>query len=245
MRIIPLLIALFALGGCAQQVPQSHIDALGAYHWQLVNINAKPATQLEARTELAFSDGQLAVSGLCNNIAGAATLRGNRLDIGPLRSTLMACQDSVLMTHERFIAQWLPKASRWEINIDAESPVLTLSQASGDYLHLRGTPTPETRYGSKGDTLFLEVNPLVVACPHPLIPSYQCLQVREITYNEQGIKTAQGDWYNFYDTIQGYQHRDNTRVILRVKRYAIANPPADGSRIAYIHDLTVEQELVR
>ncbi|QEI11307.1 META and DUF4377 domain-containing protein [Cellvibrio japonicus] len=244
MRIIPFMLAVLTLAGCAQQVPKSDIDALGKYHWTLVNINERPASTLEARTQLDFSNGQVSVSGLCNNIAGPATIKGSHLKIGPLRSTLKACLDNELSAHEHYFANWLPNVSHWAIRLDSESPVLTLSQDSGEYIHLRGEPTAETRYGSQGDIIFLEIQPLVVPCNHPLIPNYQCLQVREISYNEQGIKTAQGPWQHFYDSIQGYQHRSDTRVILRIKRYPIANPPADGSRFAYIHDLTVEQALV-
>lgn len=47
-----------------------------------------------------------------------------------------------------------------------------------------------------------------------------CLQVREIKYDNKGIKTqVDKDWTLFYDQIEGYQHRDDQRVIIRVKRY--------------------------
>jgi len=38
----------------------------------------------------------------------------------------------------------------------------------------------------------------------------------------------------------GYTHEDGVRNVVRVKRYTIANPPADASSNAYVLDMVVE-----
>ncbi|CAA7386907.1 DUF4377 domain-containing protein [Chryseobacterium fistulae] len=52
----------------------------------------------------------------------------------------------------------------------------------------------------------------------------QCLQVKE---------TPNANWTNFYSHIQGFNYVAGYEYVLRVKVQHIANPPADGSSIAY------------
>lgn len=67
--------------------------------------------------------------------------------------------------------------------------------------------------------------------------------MREVRYDDQGIKSGtDGEFQNFYSDIEGYAHEPGIRNVLRVKRYAITNPPADGSSIAYVLDMVVESE---
>jgi hypothetical protein len=123
---------------------------------------------------------------------------------------------------------------------------LTLTGANGDALTFKGEPTAETRYGGPGETTFLEVAAQTKPCSHPLIPDMQCLQVREIKYDAQGVKTGtDGEFQNFYGNIEGYHHEPGIRNVLRVKRYTIKNPPADGSSLAYELDMVVESETVK
>ena len=123
---------------------------------------------------------------------------------------------------------------------------LTLATASGDVLTFRGEPTAGTRYGDSGERLFLEVAAQTKPCSHPLIPDKQCLQVREITFDDNGLRSGEpGEWQNFYDQIEGFSHQPGTRNVLRVNRYTVANPPADGSSQAFVLDMVVESELVK
>ena len=69
----------------------------------------------------------------------------------------------------------------------------------------------------------------------------QCLQVREIQYDDKGLKIgAPGEFQHFYDSIEGYQHEPGIRNVLRVDRYTVENPPADASNRAYVLDMVVE-----
>ena len=126
------------------------------------------------------------------------------------------------------------------------SPRLTLRNAAGDQLTFAGTPTPETRYGGPGERIFLEVAAQTAPCSHPLIPDMQCLQVRELKYDDKGLKVGDpGPFGNFYATIEGYTHEPGVRNVLRVDRYEIKDPPVDAPSQAFVLDMVVESAIER
>jgi heat shock protein HslJ len=225
--------------------------ALGSQHWQLeqaVDAKGQRIEALFARADkplqLDFRDGRVSVSNACNRMGGGYTITGDRLQVARMAATLMACTDPKLMALDQAIGKRLEAAQTIALRSDAE-PQLTLTSADGEVLTFRGEPTAETRYGGPGETAFLEVAAQSRPCSHPLIPNKQCLQVRELHYDERGIKTGTpGDWQALYQDIEGYEHTDGVRNVVRVKRYTIKNPPADGSSIAYVLDMVVESENV-
>ena len=126
-----------------------------------------------------------------------------------------------------------------------EAPQLELVAANGDTLVFNRTPTPQTRYGSEGTTVFFEVAPQRKPCSHPLIPNMQCLLVREVHYDERGLKTGTpGEWQPLYQEIEGYTHTPGTRNVLPLKKFDVTNPPPDASSVAYTLDMVVESEVV-
>ena len=126
-----------------------------------------------------------------------------------------------------------------------DSGQLLLVSADGATLSWRGEPTAQTRFGGPGETVFWEVAAQRKPCSHGVMANAQCLQVRPVHYSAEGIKQpASADFSPFYGEIEGYQHQPGTRNILRLKRYPVANPPADGSSLAYVLDLVVESENV-
>ena len=81
------------------------------------------------------------------------------------------------------------------------------------------------------------------ACNHPLIPDMQCLQVRELKYDDKGLKAGDpGPFGHFYAPIEGYTHEPGVRNVLRLQRYTRKNVPADASKYAYVLDIVVESE---
>ena len=81
------------------------------------------------------------------------------------------------------------------------------------------------------------------ACNHPLIPDMQCLQVRELKYDDKGLKAGDpGPFGHFYAPIEGYTHEPGVRNVLRVDRYAIKDPPADAPSQAFVLDMVVESD---
>ncbi|HEY5852020.1 MAG TPA: META and DUF4377 domain-containing protein [Lysobacter sp.] len=223
--------------------------ALASQHWQLeqaVDAKGERIDALFARADkplqLDFLDGRLVVGNACNRMGGRYTLDGNRLQVARLAATLMACTDPKLMALDQAIGKRLEAAQTVALRSEGE-PQLTLTSADGEVLTFRGEATAETRYGGPGETAFLEVAAQAKPCSHPLIPNKQCLQVRELHYDDRGIKTGTpGAWQPLYEDIEGYEHTDGVRNVVRVKRYTIKNPPADGSSIAYMLDMVVESE---
>lgn len=231
----------------ADQKTVAKLDAqqLLANHWVLENAtdsSGKRIDALFARTEkpvtLDFVDGRIAVSNTCNRMGGGYTLADGTLTISPLASTMMACTDQALMALDQAVGSRLEGTLKADLG---STDQLTLHTSGGDVLVFGPRPTAETRFGGPGETVFIEVAAQTKPCPHPLIRDMQCLQTREVKFDDKGLKQGTpGAFENFYSSIEGYTHEPGTRNVLRVKRFAIANPPADAPAQAYVLDMVVE-----
>lgn len=237
-----------AVAAAPTQAPAAVVDVpvLSAHHWRLSEAKDAQGKRIDALfvstdkpLQLDFIDGRLGVSNSCNRMSGTYSIQRDQLNVQPMVSTQMACADGKLMALDQEAGRRLEGMSRFELAGDT----LTLRTASGDVLIFQGEPTAQTRYGGPGETVFLEVAAQTKPCSHPLIAGMQCLQVRELQYDDKGIKTgSDGAFENFYGNIQGYTYEPGIRNVLRVKRYTLKNAPADGSSIAYELDMVVESE---
>lgn len=103
-------------------------------------------------------------------------------------------------------------------------PKLVMLAASGETLLLTGQLTPEARYGQP-TTVFLEVGPQRLACDQSPSGDGLCLQVRETTFDDKGLRVeSPGEFQVFSGTIEGYTHQAGTRNVLRVKRFQSVAP---------------------
>jgi heat shock protein HslJ len=226
--------------------------SLPAYHWQLTDARTADGKRIDALfvradspPQLDFIEGRLAVSNSCNRMSGGYTLTGDQLTLTTMASTMIACADPALMALDQELGKRLQGTSTLALQ-SGDAPVLTLTGTAADVLTFTGAPTPETRFGGPGEIAFLEVGPQTKACNHPLIPDVQCLQVREIKFDENGIRTGTpGEFQPLYQAIEGFTHQAGTRNVVRVKRFTIANPPADGSSVAYVLDMVAESETIK
>lgn len=234
--------------------PAQPTVALSGYYWRLstaVDGKGQPIATLQPGTDpkrplqLTFADGRLNISGGCNRLFGSYTESQGAIEVGEkIGSTMMACMDSPLMQLDSEISARLKGKLQATVSDNAEAPQLTLVSGNGDKLTFNGEPTPETRYGGEGKIEFFEVAAKRVPCSHPLIPNHQCLQVRQREYEENGVqKPAKADWQPLYEDIQGYEHIDGQRDVVRVKRFERKNPPADASSVVYVLDMVVESEV--
>lgn len=259
------VLAVAALSACANYGEQStagdHADVsdsqhLTAYHWELdraVNAGGSPDPRWIWRSDnttpvtLTFKNQRLAVAGLCNNLGAHYAVNGSKIKIEQVINTMRMCPDKSLMDYEHAFAQRLPQASVWHITRTSTEPVsrpiLTLGFEDGAQWVLDGTPTAEMKYGSTGETLFLEVQAQTVPCSDPLITSRQCLNVRTVDYGADGLRLGHGPWEPFYGDIDGYEHTPGVHNVIRVKRYTRQNPPADVSEYAYVLDMVVESTM--
>lgn len=255
MKLKYLLLALlpFSLAACQSTQTQSNLDqavnvqsipdqnkTLAAYQWiSTTATTPKPLT-------LSFNaQGQLAVKTSCNGLGTSWKIEGDKIVTGAMMGTQMACAEPA-MQQERLAAELLgERAIQFTLNSqNVEAPTLTLVSAKGEKHVFVGKMTPETKYQSQGETIFLEISPETKACSG--VGPMTCLQVREIKYDDKGVKTAvDQDWTLFYGHIEGYTHDPKTRQIVRVKRFERQNPAADQSKYAYVKDMVVETETVK
>lgn len=231
----------------AVATPAAPAAELDAWHWRLVEavdasgnridtLFADPAKPLQ----LDFEAGRVGVSGGCNRIGGSYTLEDGRLQVAQLMQTQMACVQP-LMEQDAAIGKALEGALSLKTE-DADPPRLELTTADGTRLSFHGEPTADTRYGGPGERMFLEVAAQRQPCHHPLIQDMQCLQVREVFYDDAGLKRGEpGDWQPLYEDIEGWEHQPGVRSVVRVYRYRRDPAPADTPSIVYVHDMTVEQ----
>ncbi len=251
---------LIALAGCttpqstsdtpAQQHSMKTETTLQAYHWTLKTVAAKgqapqaaPAGLNGKPLVLNFSNQQVSVDGLCNLLNGGYKTHQSHINITQAVSTMKACADDQLMRYEQEVGQRLPTATHFSLlNASSTSPALVLTFKDGLEWNLTGEPTAAARYGGEPQRIFLEVAPQREACSHPLMANHQCLKVREITYDDRGLKTGTGEWTYYYGSIEGYEHQPGVRNVLRINRYTRQNPPADASSHADILDMIVESE---
>jgi heat shock protein HslJ len=260
--VLPLLLATCARlpwpsapAATAPQAATASADAAGldaqtlaAYRWQLGEARDAQGQRIGALfaragrpLTLEFQPGRISVANSCNRMSGGYRIDGDQLAVDRLASTMMACADPALAALDQAIGRRLEGRSSASVQRAPEKLVLT--RAGGDTLVFDGVPTPETRYGGPGERAFLEVAARTQPCRHPLIPDKQCLQVREVFYDDNGLKTGTpGEFRDFYGDIEGYVHEPGVRNVLRVERFRRDPAPADAPDAAYVLDRVVESE---
>lgn len=225
---------------------------LGAHHWRLAEASDGSGASIhallvraDAPVQLDFADGRLSVSNTCNRMSGGYMLDGDRLTTGRMASTMMACADPALGALDVAVADSLQ--GRFAVTVaEGDRPRLTLTGTEGQRLAFTGHPTAATRFGSAPERIFLEVAAGTLPCNHPLMPGSQCLQVREVGYDDNGLRSGEpGAWAPFHEQIEGYAHTPGVRNILRVDRYTRSDVPSDASRYAYVLDMVIESETVQ
>lgn len=249
LAVLPLALAacqsgdIQKLGDTAVKVLQQQGNAeqtLNAYQWSYQPADSKQPIVLN------FADQRLSVATGCNRLMTSAKVESGLLVTGNIASTNMMCSPE-LMKQESFAAA-LFQSNKTAFVLDTantENPTLTLVNATGGKVVFTGKMTPETKYQSQGETIFLEISPETKECAAG-VRKMQCLQVREIKYADNGVKTqVDKDWTYFYDDIEGFTHSPAERQVVRVKRYEIKNPAADQSKYAYVQDMIIERETVK
>ncbi|WP_445115381.1 DUF4377 domain-containing protein [Acinetobacter sp. WZC-1] len=218
---------------------QQPAQTLTAYEWSY----QLPGT--EQPLILHFDEQHLSMTTGCNNQGTSWKIEQNRIVTTELTSTMMACSPARMKQEQLSSAIFLKGSVPFVLDsTHTGHPVLTLTDAQGQTYAFKGNMTPETRYQSQAEIIFLEISPETRSCTG--VAPQTCLQVREIKYDGKGTKTQiDKDWTLFYDQIQGYIHRPDQRRIIRVKRYELKNPAADQSKYAYVYDMTIEQEMVQ
>ena len=225
-------------------------DMLEDHRWMLVDATDaanRPIDALFPDAERSFvfhfAGSRLHAPGGCNGFRGAFAIDADdRLDVTGTISTMMACP-APLMEADAALSALLAEPLE-TVLVRGVQPTLVLLTKAGDALVLTGELTPEARFGAP-TTVFLEVAAETVECQESIRGDGLCLQVREISFDEQGLRVGtSSEWQAFTADIEGYQHQPGIRNLLRVKRFEPAAGPDRPQLPIYVLDLVVESEVV-
>lgn len=235
---------------------QRMINNLARYRWVLLNAtdsNAQPLTSLidiKDQVTLLFNQNQgqntISYSVGCNTMSAAYQLQGHTLTTEDSMSTKMSCGD--LNVAENDLNQWIQGRSQLSI-VGGENPTLTQALSDSTTLVWSGELTAQAKYTGKGKTVFWAVNSETKPCVGNSMQ--RCLQVKPITYNDQGVKISEGEWTLFAGNIDGYQHDGTHNEVLRLQQYKLDDDDylngsaSDEGPYAYMLDAVIESEVVR
>jgi len=226
---------------------QEMIKDLARYRWTLLDIDDKSGgpvittlVDIKEQVTLLFNQNQgqntLNYSVGCNTISAVYQLQGQTLTTEESMSTKMLCED--LNKAENRLNTLMQGSSQLSLT-EGENPVLTQVTSNAITLTWEGKLTSQAKYNSKGETVFWAVNAKKVACADD--SSEICLQVKPITYDDQGIKVSEGEWAAFTGEIDGYQHDGMHDEVLRLQRYELdSNESTEGEEYAYVLDAVIE-----
>lgn len=241
------------------------IANLTNYRWTLMSASDKGAQPLNMlldikdQVRLSFSQYQgensLNYSVGCNTMSAGYQLQGQTLTIEDGMSTKMSCgeldkaenQLNQLMQGENQLTLVLDSnvknGSTDSATAESHQPVLTQITSDAATLVWEGKLTSQAKYNSKGETVFWAVNAKKIACADK--SSELCLQVKPITYDDQGIKVSEGVWTAFNGEIDGYQPDGMHDEVLRLQRYQLdGNETAEAQEYAYVLDAVIESSVV-
>jgi heat shock protein HslJ len=225
-------------------------DMLEDHRWMLIDGTDATNRRIDAlfpdadrSFALNFAGSRLHAQGGCNGFRGAFAIDADdRLGVTGTISTLMACP-APLMEADAALSALLAEPLE-TVLIRGVQPTLVLLTNAGDALVLTGELTPEARFGAP-TTVFLEVAAETAECEESVRGDGLCLQVREISFDEQGLRVGTpSGWQSFTADIVGYQHQPGIRNVLRVKRFEPAAGPDMPQGPIYVLDLVVESEVV-
>ncbi|WP_350560679.1 META domain-containing protein [Psychrobacter sp. CAL346-MNA-CIBAN-0220] len=233
---------------------QKMIDNLSQYRWTLATAtdgSTQPLTllmEIKDQVTLTFSQYQglnnISYSVGCNTMGAVYQLQDHTITIENSMSTKMICDD--LNAAENLLNKLLQGDSQLSL-ADGEPPMLTQVTSDAVTLVWRGKMTAQAKYNSKGETLFWAVNSEVTPCTDN--STKMCLQVKPVTYDEQGLKTSEGKWTQFAGEIDGYQHDGKHDEVLRLQRYKLdtnnTSVEASIEKYAYVLDTVIESAVAK
>lgn len=221
-------------------------ELLSDYNWVLVkaqkqgaDIHTLASVIEKGEGKLSFYDDELGYSVGCNSLSAPYQLTGDKLSIGTVITTQMLCSPELDEVERHFDKRF--KNAQLSMTADADKNQATLVQVNGaEVLTWQGTMTHEARYGEPV-VLFWEIAPQTVDCVNRQGKSTSCLKVRNVNYDEQGVKVGSGAWRTFHGTIHGYEHKTDQKTIVRLNAY---NNPDSNENPLYVFDMAVEVELI-
>ncbi len=137
---VALGVLAVVLPGAAQEKPAATRHPLEGPGWRLTGMPGKDAAALAALprpVRVRFERGRVTGSSGCNNVMGGYTLDGNRLTLGPLAGSMMACPEPGMSIENAFKAAFAGTL-RYSIKGDR----LSLTSEAGATLSFEKEPAP-------------------------------------------------------------------------------------------------------
>jgi heat shock protein HslJ len=183
---------------------------LGDY--ELVEFRS-PLTQVELPVQPAITlsiarGGKLSGFAACNRYFGR--LSASPLSIASLGTTRKMCHDAAAMKLEQTYLAALAQVNALE-RVSATELVLRDAQQQSLHFKMRVKPVEKVIW----------IGPEKKDCVAGVMKT-QCLQYKT---------SSQGQWFNFYGQIEGFDWEAGKAYRLKVREEKIANPPADASSI--------------
>lgn len=223
-------------------------DLLAQYNWTLVDATVQGAVRQpyqdiikSNQSKLNFTaDQSISYTLGCNFHSGAFSLTNGVLSLDEnMMSTRKACA-GLDELETKFFKEL--NHSTLALQKDNASHTATLIQTHGaQVMRWQGMMKPEVRFGEPV-TLFWEVDPTKTDCVDKSGKDQLCLRVRNINYDDRGIKVGSGAWRTFYGNIEGFEHNPELRQIIRLHAY---NNPNGEPNPYYVYDMTVMSEIAK
>lgn len=236
----------------ARSSEQKMIERLEDYRWVLAEAtdsslqplialnNIKEQVSLRFDKYQSYNTVNYSVG--CNMMSAVYELQDDKINVEQSMSTQMLCED--LNKAESQLNKLMHGESQLRL-VYGESPILT-QITDNAVLTWSGKMSAEAKYNAKGETLFWAIAAETKPCLAD--SAQQCLQVKPISYDDQGLKVHEGKWTEFSGNIEGYQHDSAHNEVIRLQRYAIDNTNkkrlAKPSEYAYVLDTVIESSIV-
>jgi len=103
--------------------------------WQVKTFAGQPPLADHPITFEFDNEGNIAGDGSCNRFSGSCKIEGDKIEVGPLRSTRRACEPDIMQQEHKFLAL-LGAATTWAMDGDE----LVLTAPEGEIRAIRQAP---------------------------------------------------------------------------------------------------------
>jgi putative lipoprotein len=103
--------------------------------WQVKTFAGQPPLADHPITFEFDNEGNIAGDGSCNRFGGSCKIEGDKIEVGPLRSTRRACEPDIMQQEHKFLAL-LGAAATWAMDGDE----LVLTAPDGGIRAIRQVP---------------------------------------------------------------------------------------------------------
>ena len=232
LRLVSAVLLALALAGCASTSSTS--PAVGGERsledadWRLVSApGTRPGASLSGAgaATLRFDGDRFSIDGPCNRHTGAFERRGNQLQFGKegggVASTERMCPPEIMQREAA-----LMDAMAAPFTLAFEGSALRLTAIDGSAWRFDSGEQPS----AAGRELIVMVAGQRAPCTG--VAPMLCLQVR----TQPGAA-----WQLHYGEIEGFDWQVGVEYVIRVREYAVANPPADGASLRWVLEEVLER----